>query len=170
MTPTARSWVYKLTNSYAPNATGCIACTKHVCMAPKILHWCICMQCSIKEDHQQPIYCVCFNFLSASCANVFASCGGDRVRSACDALCNLMHVTWACLRWCLLLTSFCMPHIQATIYRCLPGGAIEILQAYVDDDVRSSTPLLCLLAAACRPGAWLYLKRERISRSNQIYV
>ena len=91
--------------------------------------------CRIKEDHSQPIYCVCFNTLSASCADAFASCGGDRVSS-------LIHCPLQCCKikqgmtglWC---------H-QATIYNCLPAGDIDILQAYVDDDVRPSASILCL--------------------------
>ncbi len=96
------------------------------------------MECSIKEEHGQPIYCVSFNFYSEGCQNVFASCGSNgvsvsiisEVRPAKSPVVNTN-----------LTVLFRMA--QATIYRCLEGGAVEILQAYVDEDVSICGSVLC---------------------------
>ncbi|XP_078175979.1 transducin/WD40 repeat-like superfamily protein isoform X1 [Carex rostrata] len=68
------------------------------------------------HEGKRPLYAISFNFLDANYYDVFASAGGNRV--------CIFHLS---LHFHLI-----------TIYRCLEGGLVAALQAYVDEDKEES--------------------------------
>ncbi|RZS21176.1 hypothetical protein BHM03_00053782, partial [Ensete ventricosum] len=58
------------------------------------------------HEGKRPLYAMAFNFIDARYYDVFATVGGNRV-SSCPTV---------------------------TVYRCLEGGLVAVLQAYVDED------------------------------------
>ena len=102
------------------------------------------ISCSVKEEHGHPIYCVAFNFIGDCNNDIFASCGAARVSR--QSRSHRLQTRWLIFGNVRCSISLGVPRctacetflciVQATIYRCNAGGKIEIVQAYVDDDVR----------------------------------
>lgn len=113
---------------------------------------------SVQEAHKQPLYCAAFNLLSPHLTDTFATVGSRRVGWARTRACGsraaeraapLTTHLLAC--WCSLLALAalfiqrksdtqapccrCLP-LQATVYKCLPDGELEVLHAFLDANVR----------------------------------
>ncbi|KAF7833877.1 polycomb group protein FERTILIZATION-INDEPENDENT ENDOSPERM [Senna tora] len=90
------------------------------------------------QEGKRPLYAVVFNFIDSRYFNVFATVGGNRQRGQrrlprcrlCEA--NAYHgVRGVDLNLRLKASAFAN---TVTVYQCLEGGVIAVLQSYVDED------------------------------------
>ena len=84
------------------------------------------------QEGKRPLYAVIFNFIDSRYFNVFATVGGNRVPPPPLLFLFIPQVSTFLFINAFFNSSF-IP--QVTVYQCLEGGVIAVLQSYVDEDV-----------------------------------